>query len=265
MGKISTSGKMIVRCLLSALIGCFMILLGSTLIVAQESVIPKVQGAEFVGTETCATCHEEQAQRFKLTAHYRVLGEKEEVLGGGCESCHGAGSLHADSQSKKDIVRYAPENCFSCHMDKRGEFNLQHHHPVLEGRVKCTDCHNPHGTELESINTVALQKKDETCFKCHKDVKGPFVFEHDVMREGCATCHNPHGSVYDKLLVADQANLCIRCHWDPAFNSGTGQMGAIQHGTKAGAGGDYYIGKGQECIDHHRAVHGSNIWKTLNR
>lgn len=96
-------------------------------------------------------------------------------------------------------------------------------------------------------------------------MKGPFVFEHDAMREGCQTCHNPHGSVYDKMLVADQTNLCLRCHWEPAFNATGGGLGAIQHGVHAGAGGDYYIGQGQECVDHHRATHGSNIWKTLNR
>lgn len=225
----------------------------------------KIEGAEYIGTETCAACHEEQAQKFPLTSHHRVLGGKEEIPGEGCESCHGPGSIHADTQSKNDIVRFEPENCFSCHMDKKGEFMLQHHHPVTEGRMSCADCHNPHGTELEEMKTVSLQKSDEACFNCHKEMKGPFVFEHDVMREGCTTCHNPHGSVYDKMLVADQVNLCLRCHWEPAFNTTSGGLGGVEHGVHAGEGGDYYVGKGQECLDHHRAVHGSNIWKTLNR
>jgi len=267
MGKVPREGKIRIalECFFPMFIICLAMFFCPSQADAQEKAVQKIEGAEYVGTETCAACHEEQAKRFSLTSHYRVLGEKKEVLGGGCESCHGAGSKHAESQSKKDIVRYEPENCFSCHMDRKGDFLLQHHHPVVEGRMKCTDCHNPHGTELETMNTVSMQKSDQACFKCHKEMKGPFVFEHDVMREGCQTCHNPHGSVYDKMLVADQANLCLRCHWEPSFNTSTGTIGAIKHGTKAGAGGDYYIGKGQECIDHHRAVHGSNIWKTLNR
>src|SRR3989338_4272888 len=187
MGRILKNGETITQCLFPALVGCFMIFVCSAQTAVAENSAPKIAGAQFVGTETCVTCHEEQAQRFKLTSHYRVLGEKEEVLGGGCESCHGPGSVHADSQSKKDIVRYDPENCFSCHMDRKGEFLLQSHHPVVEGRVKCTDCHSPHGTELETMNTVSMQKSDQTCFKCHKEMKGPFVFEHDVMREGCQT------------------------------------------------------------------------------
>jgi DmsE family decaheme c-type cytochrome len=158
---------------------------------------------------------------------------------------------------KKDIVRYSEQNCFSCHMGKRAEFQLQHHHPVPEGKMKCIDCHNPHETEGEAfLSGTALRKSDQTCFKCHKELKGPFVFEHDPMREGCQTCHNPHGSVYDKMLIADQTNLCLRCHWEQGFNV-SGDLGGINH--------NYYIGRGEECIDHHRAPHGSNIWKTFNR
>lgn len=241
-----------------------MILLCSTQAAAKEN-LPQIEDAQYIGSKTCAACHEKQAQEFTLTSHSRVLAEKGKVLGGGCEACHGPGSSHADSQSKKDIVRYSPENCFSCHMEKRGEFLLQHHHPVPEGRMKCTDCHSPHKAELETMNTVSIQKSDQACFKCHKNLKGPYVFEHDPMREGCQTCHNPHGSVYDKMLIADQTNLCLRCHWEPAFNTATGRIGGVEHGTHAGDGGDYNIGRGQECIDHHRAPHGSNIWKTLNR
>jgi len=216
-----------------------------------------IEGAEYVGAETCMSCHEEVAERFKLTAHYKGVMEKEEVLGGGCESCHGPGSVHAESMNKSDIVRYSSDNCFNCHMGKRAEFQLQHHHPVPEGKVKCTDCHTPHATEMEKIQSItSLQKSDQKCLECHKEMKGPFVFEHDPMREGCQTCHNPHGSVYDKMLIADQTNLCLRCHWEPAFNT-TGGIGGVTH--------NYYIGSGEECIDHHRAPHGSNIWKTLNR
>ena len=216
-----------------------------------------VEGATYVGVETCTACHDDVAQRFKFTSHYKGVMESEEVLGGGCESCHGPGSLHADSTEKKDIVRYSAENCFTCHMGKKAEFRLQYHHPVVEGRMTCTDCHNPHATEAESLASVtSLQKTNDTCVKCHKEMKGPFVFEHDAVREGCQTCHNPHGSVYDKMLVADQTNLCLRCHWEQSF-SATGQLGGVTH--------NYYIGRGEECIDHHRAPHGSNIWKTLNR
>jgi predicted CXXCH cytochrome family protein len=216
------------------------------------------ESKEYVGSSTCAMCHEEVGQRFTLTSHYQTIAGDEEDLGGSCESCHGPGSIHADTQDKKDIVRNSPDMCFNCHMGKRAQFQLQYHHPVPEERMACSDCHNLHGTGIETSDAVSLQKQtDRVCFKCHKEMKGPFVFEHDAMREGCQICHEPHGSVYDKLLVADQTNLCLRCHWEPAFNTSSGTLGGVDH--------NYYIGRGEECVDHHRAPHGSNIWKTLNR
>jgi predicted CXXCH cytochrome family protein len=52
------------------------------------------------------------------------------------------------------------------------------------------------------------------CLKCHPAERGPFVFEHQALREGCTTCHNPHGSINAKLLVDRDANLCLRCHFE---------------------------------------------------
>lgn len=235
---------------------CFAIL--GFLVVLASRTPSSVEAAEYVGSDTCIACHEEQGEKIKFTSHYRYLFEEEEVEGGGCESCHGPGEKHSDSSLKKDIVRYSSQVCFSCHMGKKAEFNLQHHHPVAEGKMKCIDCHGPHDNEMEFMSATSLQKSNETCFKCHKEMKGPFIYEHDPMREGCQTCHNPHGSVYDKMLIADQTNLCLRCHWQPSFNTSGGELGLIPHGN-------YYIGRGEECLDHHRAPHGSNIWKTLNR
>ncbi len=42
--------------------------------------------------------------------------------------------------------------CFSCHGTVQAEFALPVHHRVPEGLIKCTDCHNPHG----SLNRVSL-------------------------------------------------------------------------------------------------------------
>ena len=39
-----------------------------------------------------------------------------------------------------------PELCFGCHGNIQAQFALPTHHRVPEGAMKCTDCHNPHGT-----------------------------------------------------------------------------------------------------------------------
>ena len=53
---------------------------------------PAAGDGDYVGSETCITCHEDQHRRFKNTvmgrifAHPRTAAEKL-----GCESCHGPG------------------------------------------------------------------------------------------------------------------------------------------------------------------------------
>jgi len=124
--------------------------------------------------------------------------------------------------------------------------------------MNCMDCHDIHQAGPAAFQSVtALERSSEKCLACHKEMKGPFVFEHDPMRDGCQTCHEPHGGVYSKLLVADRSSLCLRCHWEPNTNSATNNIGGVPH--------NYYVGAGEECVDHHRAPHGSNIWRTLNR
>jgi len=39
-----------------------------------------------------------------------------------------------------------PELCFGCHGNIQAQFALPTHHRVPEGLMKCTDCHNTHGT-----------------------------------------------------------------------------------------------------------------------
>ncbi len=224
---------------------------------------PAMPGAEYVGSETCAQCHEDESKYFNLTDHASVAIDitAEDAEAGqaeACETCHGPGSLHVEGQGDKSkIVKADAQTCFSCHLDIKGKFALQHRHPVLEGQMSCSDCHNMHGSDVRATGGAMLLGKDEKCFKCHKEMKGPFVFEHDAMREGCSVCHDPHGSISDKLLVAGQTTTCLRCHWEVNFNSSSPSLGGKTH--------DYFIGEGVECIDHHRAPHGSNIWRTFNR
>ncbi len=219
----------------------------------------EVSKAEYVGTETCAACHAKEHKSFQRSPHASLTSFVEKGQVEGCEACHGPGQAHVDAGGGKGtIIRNSPEQCFACHLEKRAQFQMQFHHPVPEGRMSCADCHQLHATDARAVVPTALARGDEACFQCHKELKGPFVFEHDAMREGCVACHEPHGAPYDKLLVASQSSLCLRCHWEASVNSSTATIGGVSHSG-------YNIGRGEECIDHHRAPHGSNIWRTFNR
>ncbi|PIQ87021.1 MAG: hypothetical protein COV74_02430 [Candidatus Omnitrophica bacterium CG11_big_fil_rev_8_21_14_0_20_45_26] len=208
--------------------------------------------------ETCEACHEKEVKEFKLSTHARISipGENYEVQG--CEMCHGPGSLHVDQgggegKMDKHIINPAkdPTICFACHTDKRAEFNLPYHHPVLEGKMSCSDCHDAHGQEVRPWSATTIDDVNEACFKCHKDQEGPFVFEHEALREGCTSCHQVHGSISDKMLVARDSNLCLRCHTQDNFPN----MADTSHG-----GSGSRISQGT-CFSArcHTAVHGSNF------
>ena len=82
--------------------------------------------------------------------------------------------------------------------------------PVREGKMTCTSCHNPHGTV-----TPALLKENslnDTCFTCHAEKRGPFLWNHPPVLESCANCHDPHGSNHEHMLKLAKPRLCQQCH-----------------------------------------------------
>jgi predicted CXXCH cytochrome family protein len=227
---------------------------------------PSIPGAEFVGSEECATCHESITKDFRTATHARLKANGENAKNMGCESCHGPGSLHVKSGgAAKTIInpRKSPETCFQCHLEVRAKFQLPHHHPVPEGRIGCADCHNPHkgsaikggGTSLpQSVKGggLALLSQNETCFQCHSAQQGPFVFEHEATREGCIVCHSPHGSVNQRMLNERSSTLCLKCHFQQQLANGRIYIGDGDHTTRLTQGACWSAG----C---HEAVHGSQV------
>ncbi len=210
-----------------------------------------IPGAKYVGSETCGACHEKEVKEFQRSTHARINIPSEAVKAQGCEMCHGPASLHVDASGGKDNIinpRKDPNACFACHLDKKMEFRLPYHHPVLEGKMSCTDCHSPHGEEVRPWTATTLHGVNEACFKCHKEQRGPFVWEHEGIREGCTTCHKVHGSIHEKMLIARDNNLCLRCHTQVNFP----MIGKQSHAGRLPQGSCFSAG----C---HTAVHGSNF------
>jgi predicted CXXCH cytochrome family protein len=219
---------------------------------------PMIPGAKYVGMDQCALCHEKEVKNFKLAAHARIQipGEGERVQGEGCESCHGPGSLHVDSGGKRELIINGknPEACFQCHLDKNAEFSLQHHHPVKEGRMSCTACHDPHGEDINRPKGMMVARVNDQCAQCHREQSRPHVFEHEALREGCTTCHNVHGSINGKMLAQRDNNLCLKCHAQVAMRNTSGMtfIGKFDHTPFLSRGTCFSAG----C---HTAVHGSDV------
>jgi len=196
----------------------------------------------------CLTCHERDSKR----SHWE--GSTHQTRGVACSSCH---TMHTPDKVRTKITQY--EVCFTCHKDKRTEINRPSRHPILEGKVACSDCHNPHG----SVGPK-LMKRDsvvETCFQCHMEKRGPFVHSHEPVTEDCSLCHNPHGTVAESMLKVRPPFLCHQCHTPHggqiAQLAGQGQPPALLSGITSGKSGINYT-QGRGCLNCHTQVHGSN-------
>jgi predicted CXXCH cytochrome family protein len=240
-------------------------------------LLPDVPGAKYIGSKECEQCHDKIYRDFATADHARLIAEGPNALNAGCESCHGPCSTHSESGGEVkppysfaagrpvansfgarvivDPQRSKETVCFQCHADVRGQFSLPSHHPVPEGKMSCIDCHPPHKASAYRGGGTALLSENESCFRCHSNQRGPYVFEHEASREGCTICHTAHGSVNAKMLTVRDSNLCMKCHFQQV-SGGQILIGGSDHTLRIQQGTCWTAG----C---HEAVHGSRVSSSL--
>ena len=320
-----------------AVSGTYSTVLNGTLGAYAEPLPTAGSSDDYVGSETCKACHEDQFKSFSGTKHAKVsevASWKDKAQG--CESCHGPGKAHVDGggdktkittfkgKNSKEISETClachsgadthnnfrrgehwrndvgctdchtahgaalknghadsvtnignttlqnpgtatvamlkasePQLCMSCHTETKSQFSKPFHHKVLEGTMKCTDCHNAHGG-FESKQTKLAVGADSACIKCHGDKQGPFVFEHAPLKtEGCSACHTPHGSSNPKLLTRNSVRqLCFECH---------SAISNVESGSAPQAPHNQTQTRYLSCTICHSQIHGSNANKTFFR
>ena len=103
---------------------------------------------------------------------------------------------------------------------------------------------------------------EQSCLKCHTDLRGPFLFEHAAVRiDGCETCHSPHGSTNAKLLKRPVVyTICLECHNGAAGFGRQADGIPIQSSSHNMADPRF-----RNCTTCHVRVHGSNADRLLTR
>lgn len=314
------------------LLAAFVALAASTLPHAHAQDVPRA-----VGTETCATCHEDTAQQFDRSAHGKLSTFEQRGLHTGCESCHGVGAKHVESGSASDIRVFtaaatrdstevclschrqdsamnwagsehaatgvactschrvhqsrqvvpvgpvgegrrlhanAPadkgsldgpqsELCFRCHPEQRSKMMLSSRHPVREGRMTCSSCHDPHGGEPGVAMVRTSERVNDLCLTCHASKQGPFIFEHQPVQESCLTCHDPHGTAANNLLKQGEPFLCLQCH-EMHFHSARVTPGTpffLPAGGSTNPNGvtGFQQAYNTKCTACHSRIHGSDL------
>lgn len=212
---------------------------------------PKMSPEE--SSAACLRCH---ASTMKLSEWHRTEHGKGKVSCVGCHQIHpdtpnafnektlptlSLTKEHFSAQKPSPKLLKADENllCASCHRGQAAEFRQSSHHPLPEGKLICSDCHDPHPTKKTTGRREFLKEK---CVTCHTEYAGPFVYEHDPVAgnigDGCTECHRPHGSHNPDLLKGFSRGLCAQCHTDKTTS--------------------HYPGRTCWTSGCHVALHGSN-------
>jgi DmsE family decaheme c-type cytochrome len=185
--------------------------------------------AEYIGAETCVTCHDDVEEHLALTPHgsdaFAELSDQ------GCESCHGPGSLHMDDPENPayqlQMTRWTPqrqaEACLTCHADDQPRFAASEH---ARTGMSCTGCHSVHGDsgwtydgdDDSPFATSRISGPSAMCAECHLDVAADFeLTERHRLQEGildCTSCHDPHAPATRVRLGSFKQDACVECHAD---------------------------------------------------
>jgi DmsE family decaheme c-type cytochrome len=208
--------------------------------------------------DLCLQCH----QSTPTTGWHSTIHDQ---VGVNCVDCH---DPHPETDVQK-LVRIEhtavqrpkrlpmsvddPNVCYKCHTNIFGLTQLPSHHPIREGKMDCSDCHDPHG---QADGHLKGDNVNMVCYRCHADKQGPFVHQHAPVEEDCTICHNPHGSVTNNMLHQPTTFLCLRCHSghqaDPTqhFGMGSSDINGLPFQRPV-----LYT----DCTQCHQQVHGSDL------
>lgn len=197
--------------------------------------------------EACLGCHQRGIQTYWNASPHASRGI-------GCVNCHTIMEKTSDRYQLAKVGEHTPfftkraqtEVCNQCHLQRKAQLMRSSHMPLREGKMTCTSCHNPHGTVSQSLLKEA--SINDTCFTCHAEKRGPFLWQHAPQNESCLNCHDPHGSNHERMLKVAKPRLCQQCHNE------------TQHPTNPYGRNDASLKfvLGRQCLNCHVNIHGSN-------
>jgi DmsE family decaheme c-type cytochrome len=247
------------------------------------NVHARLDAFEFAGTTGgCEACHGSAQKHLDSGEKADILSFKEKSaaeINTLCGKCHYNGEFSSWAHGQHARNGLACTECHTihkgngkpstdqlalcgrCHDDVRAKMFYPSHHHVREGKMQCTSCHNPHGSDgVDGLRTA--ERKNDLCFTCHSRYQGPFIYEHAPVMEDCGICHSPHGTAANNLLRQNEPFLCLQCHTLHFHAGRVGDEGTktINPGTSDNPWGrqGWVKAYGTKCSQCHSQIHGSD-------
>jgi DmsE family decaheme c-type cytochrome len=217
-------------------IAFLLVVLGLTVLASQTaaakkeaqtaSMMPTGNATQYVGADTCKSCHEDVVNHFQANPHWTSTLKVGGTEVHACETCHGPGQAHVEGGGDKSKIfvfkgqraDVISGRCLTCHQatQEHGNFRRSQH---FKNGVSCIDCHSPHRA-LEK-NALLLEDQPTLCYRCHAETRADFAkpFRHRVNEKliQCSDCHSPHGTNLPRRSLrttAAQEQVCYNCHRD---------------------------------------------------
>jgi DmsE family decaheme c-type cytochrome len=210
-------------------------------------------------SELCLKCHSDApTMAWHSSTHAR--------FGVACVDCHNPHPessvqpfVHIDHTHIRRPKRLPmsvdePGVCYKCHADIYAKTSMPSHHPIKEGKLVCSDCHDGHGQAQDNLKESTVNM---VCYKCHAEKQGPFAYEHPPVTEDCGICHDPHGTVANNLLHQPTTFLCLRCH----TGHRTSPLGPNHAPLLGDVGNSPTLQRAffSDCTQCHSQIHGSDV------
>ena len=221
----------------------------------QANLCEGMAQGDYLGADVCADCHLDKTQTMQASPHGQSADPRSPFGKHGCETCHGPGMLHFETEGNCIISmtgRYGEsimqrnDVCLGCHQsgDRLHWFSSTHEAEDLV----CVSCHSIH----KPNDVIDRTSQTEVCFKCHKNIRSQTLraSSHPIRdnKVVCSDCHNAHGSAGPSSLKQFSINEnCYSCHAE-----------------KRGPFLWEHYPASEDCTLCHR-VHGSNHQALLNK
>ena len=186
----------------------------------QANLCEGMEKGAYIGVDACAECHQDKIETMQASPHGQATDSRSPFGQKACETCHGPGKLHFDTEGDCVISmtgRYGEsvyqrnEICLDCHNDRGRIHWLSSAHEVED--LACVSCHSVHGKD----DVIQRASQNEMCFECHKYIQAEtFAASSHPIKDNkviCSDCHNAHGSAGPALLKQFSINEnCYTCH-----------------------------------------------------